>query len=160
MNILDIIILSLLAFAVYGGFRDGIIVQLCSIAGIVLGLYLSSRYDIEAAKLLGITGKYKEIWGYIIVMLTTLVVVSLAGHTARKLIRFVGLGPFDIIFGVALSLCKYLLIMSILFSVFDMVNTSYKLIDTEMLSQSMLYRPIVNITSLITPIWEEFTMQI
>ena len=44
MNILDIIVLILLIWAIYNGFRDGIVVQLGGLAGLFIGIYLAFRY--------------------------------------------------------------------------------------------------------------------
>ena len=45
MNTLDIILLVLLLIAAVAGWRKGIIVQACGIAGLVLGILFAMRFS-------------------------------------------------------------------------------------------------------------------
>ncbi len=154
MNIFDVIIIIILACSVYGGVKDGVVIQACSILGIFLGLYLGGEYCGEVTKMLGLKGEYANVWSYAIITLGAVIAVSIAAHTLRKVLHFAGLGIFDSILGVGLSLCKYLLILSVTFSLFDAVNNSYHIFKSGELKQSKLFYPIANLTKWITPAWD------
>ncbi len=154
MTIIDIIISIILIYAIFTGFREGIIIQACSIVGVVAGIIFGVKYGTVAASLFGITSQYNHIWGFIIVLILTAISVSIAANFARKVIHFAGFGLFDAMLGVALSLAKYLLILSLLFSAFDMVNSTFSIIPPQNLAKSTLYRPITNLSSWIMPAME------
>ncbi len=160
MNILDIIILVVLAYALYSGAREGVILQVCSLLGIVLGLYLGGNYSGAASSLFGITGEYKQLIGYAIVVIASIVAVMIAAYMLRKVLQVAGLGIFDTILGVALSLCKYLLILSILFTVFNGVNGAFKIVSNSDLEKSRLFMPIASLTEWVTPAWDWTQKQI
>ncbi|MEG1611058.1 MAG: CvpA family protein, partial [Alistipes sp.] len=45
MNGIDFILYLVMAFAIWDGWRHGVILQLCSLAGLVAGIWLAGRYD-------------------------------------------------------------------------------------------------------------------
>ncbi|MFI3270389.1 MAG: CvpA family protein [Rikenellaceae bacterium] len=154
MNIIDIIILAILAYALFSGAREGVIVQVCSLLGIVLGLYLGSTYSDSAADFFGVKGEYRLMIGYAIVVVATILVVVVTANLVRGVLKIAGLGIFDSILGVVLSLCKYLLIMSVLFRVFNGVNGVFNIFSDKELARSKFYYPIADITEWITPAWD------
>ena len=46
MNTIDLIVCLILALAVWNGWRQGFVMQICSLAGIVAGIWLASRYGV------------------------------------------------------------------------------------------------------------------
>ena len=48
MSVIDLIVGLLMLWAVFNGWRQGLILQLCSLAGIVLGAWLGIRFGTEA----------------------------------------------------------------------------------------------------------------
>lgn len=160
MNILDIIIIVICVYALYSGAKDGIVVQVCTILGILLGLHFGGVYCDSAAQMCGITGKYSSAWGYAIVVILSILAVSGVAYILRQVLKIAGLGIVDNILGAALSLCKYLLIMSFLFSIFEVANSAFDIISPKELSQSRLYDMVVSLTSYFTPAWEWTQAQI
>ena len=51
MSVIDLIVGLLMLWAVFNGWRQGLILQLCSLAGIVLGAWLGIRFGTEAGAL-------------------------------------------------------------------------------------------------------------
>ncbi len=154
MNIIDIIICIILIYAIITGFREGLIIQACSIIGVIAGVVLGVRHGTTAAALFGISSQYNYIWGFIIVLIISAISISIAANLASKVLHFAGFGLLDALLGSALSLCKYLLILSLLFSAFDIVNNSFIIIPHQKLAQTKLYRPITNLSGWITPALE------
>ncbi len=154
MNLIDIIIIGILLYAVYAGIKEGVVVQACSIAAIFLGLYLGSQYSESVASLFGISGAYKVTWGYLIVLIATIFAVGAIAVLTRKVVRSTGFGFLDTLLGVALSLAKYLLIMSFIFSTFNKLNDSYKFFPNDELKKSMLYGHIIELTKWSEPAWD------
>ena len=47
MNTLDLIVCLVLALAVWNGWRQGFVVQICSLAGIVAGIWIAARFGAQ-----------------------------------------------------------------------------------------------------------------
>ncbi len=154
MNIIDLVILVILAYALYGGARNGIIIQGLSIVGIGLGIWCGTHFGDSIAKFMGFEKQYAAMMGFLIAIILTLLVVAIVARVVRQVLQFAGFGLLDLILGAILSVCKYLLILSVLFSLFDTINHTFKLVDHKQIEKSTLYRPIANISTYITPAWD------
>ena len=62
MNTLDLIVCLVLALAVWNGWRQGFILQVCSLAGIVAGIWLAAQFGTRAVELL-MEGKSNRVIG-------------------------------------------------------------------------------------------------
>ena len=120
MNAIDLIVCLVLALAVWNGWRQGFVVQVCSLAGVVAGIWLAAHYG-------GRVGAWLEL---------------------------AGLGIADILLGVAVSVLKYLLILSALFSAFDKLNADYTLVGPRTVGQSKCYEPVLRLSEAVFPFLE------
>ncbi len=160
MNIIDIIILLILAYALFEGFREGIVVQACSIVGIAVGIWCGSKYGDTIANFLQIESDYSSTWGFIITLIVAILLVGIVARIARQILHFAGLSAVDKILGMALSLFKYVVIMSLMLSAFGFINSNVELVNSNTLAKSKLYQPIVNTTKWATPAWNWTVNQI
>ncbi len=151
MNVIDIIIIVCLVIAILWGIKDGAIRQAGSLAAFVVALLLAKSFGPQVATLLGINGQYAHIWGYAIVAIICFVGVGLVATTLRKVVSAVGLGSLDRLAGGVLSFLKCALLLSLIFSLFNILNGSYSLVDKATIDGSKLYRPVVSTSSYILP---------
>ncbi len=154
MNVIDIIIILVVIYALFEGFRDGLIVQACSIVVIAISIWCGARYGDLVASTLQISGEYSAVWGFVIAVILAIIAVSVGARIAKKVLHLAGLGPLDRLLGMLISLAKNLLIMSVLLSAFGFVNSNIKMVSNDTLSKSKFYQPIVNITNWATPAWD------
>ncbi len=153
MNILDGIILIVLCYSLFSGFRSGVVAQLFSVVGVVLAIWLGSLFGGNVIAMLGWDSSTSKIWGFLITFVLVLIGAAILSRTLRVLVRFVGLGIVDNILGMALSLAKYLIIISILFTSLIGFNNSYKLFSDKDLRSSRLFYPIASLSEYF-PVWE------
>lgn len=146
MNIFDGIVLLILGYSLFSGFRSGMVVQLLGVAGIIVAIWTASLF----CDSLGIKGESGKIWGFLILFFAVAIGVALLSRILRKMIHFVGLGIIDNLLGMTLSAAKYLIVMSILFSAFIAFNNDYKLFSKQALNSSHLLYPIASISKYIT----------
>lgn len=154
MNSIDLIVSVVALLAVWNGWRQGVVVQLFSLAGIVAGIYLASRYGAVAGELLRLDPQIAAPAGFVVVLLLTILLVAVAARLVRKLFHFAGFGVADIVLGVVVSLLKYALVLSVLFSAFDTLNADYTLIKPETVERSKLYKPVMRFSGLLFPFLE------
>lgn len=155
MNVIDIIVCAILVIAVYNGWKSGVIVQTCSLAGILIGIYLASEYGTDIGVMLRLEGQPAVVIGFIVVLLGTMVVVTLVSYAIRKLFRFAGLGVLDIALGIVVSIIKYALILSVAFSAFDTLNRGFEMVDKQILNNSIFYKPIMKISVVAFDLFDE-----
>lgn len=154
MNAVDLIVCLVLALALWNGWRQGFIVQICSLGGIVVGIWLASRFGAEVGGWLRLDEEVTAAGGFVTVLVVAVLVVAIAGRLIRRLFHFAGFGVADILLGMAVSAVKYLLVLSVLFSAFDKLNVDYSLVGPKMIEQSRSYRPIMRLSGSLLPFLE------
>ena len=113
MNILDIIIIAAVIFFLIRGVFRGIVREIGSLAGVVLGIWLGNLYYPEVAHLLKSfipPGKYLPIIAFALIFLVVLVLCNLLGWLFKKFFQKLFLGWIDRILGAGLALLKGLVL--------------------------------------------------
>ena len=161
MNALDLIILlCCIAAAVNGAFK-GLVQQLASLVGIVIGVWLSFRLATPAgAWLAGVTdlkdGTVARVIAFAVIFLLVTVGVLLLGKLLGKLLRIATLGWVDRILGAFFALCTAALVLGGAIVAFDSLNNAFSLVSKEILNASMLYGPLKDFTYFAFPFLKEF----
>ena len=123
MNILDIFILCTLVFFVVQGIFRGFLREIASLAGVVLGIFLGSRFQPEATALLKahvLDFHYLPVVSFVLIFAMVLVASNILGYTMSFFFRKAFLGWVDRGLGVWLALTKgviftYLIIVLLTF---------------------------------------------
>ena len=76
MNTIDLIVCLILALAVWNGWRQGFVMQICSLAGIVAGIWLASRYGVYVGAWLKLDATVSAAGGFVVVLLACLLYTS------------------------------------------------------------------------------------
>ena len=103
MNTLDLIVCLVLALAVWNGWRQGFVVQICSLAGIVAGIWIAARFGAQVGGWLRLDDEVAAAGGFVSVLVVVILVVAIAGRVVRKVFHFAGLGVADTLLGIAVS---------------------------------------------------------
>lgn len=151
MNWLDIVIAIPILWGLWKGFRDGIILQLGGIAGIILGVWLAFRHGRAFGVWLHFDPPIATVAGFTIILIGVLLLIALVGRLTRGLFRISGLGMIDQIGGLILGGIKILLIVSLLLYGFDFLNRKQNWVEQQTLDRSSLYRPVKNISNYVFP---------
>ena len=155
MNVFDLIIYLALAWAVFNGWRKGFLLQLVSFVAIAAAIYCAIKYGVEAGAMLGLEGTTASIAGFLAIFLAAIIVVTVAGHLLRAVLRFSGLGAMDVVLGVLFSVLKVGLIVGVMFSWFTTINNNYSLVEEQTIEESRWFEPITSMTDKLTPYFEE-----
>ena len=154
MNTVDLIVCLVVVLAVWNGWRQGFIVQICSLAGIVAGIWLAARFGAEVGGWLRLDEGVAAAGGFVVVLVVVVLAVAIAARLARKLFRFAGFGVADIVLGIVVSLLKFLLVLSVLFSAFDRLNEDYCLVGPRTIDRSRTYKPVMRLSESLFPFLE------
>ena len=151
MNGLDIVLGIPLLYALYRGFKEGVLVQLGGIAGLLLGVWFAFRYGSEFGRWLGVGEEFATVAGFLLIVVGVLVLIALLSRLLRGLVRVAGLGVFDRIGGVVLSAVKVALILSVLLSGFEALNRRQGWVSEQAMARSLLYKPVSDVSGLVFP---------
>ncbi len=160
MNIIDIIIVAALALSSILGFRDGVIRQLGSLAAIIVAVLFARTFGDDVAAGLAIKGDYAHIWGFVIVLLISMIGVGFIATLLRKIVSAVGLGALDRLAGALLGFIKGLLLLSIALALFNFINTAVQIVEPQTTKSSKLYEPIIATSGYIIPAYGWIEQQI
>lgn len=112
MNLIDILVCLVLALCIWSGWRNGILVQLSGIVGIVVGAWIAYRFSHTVGQWLDLEELPSEAI-FIIVLISVLICVILLCHLITRLLRAGGLaGPLRIL-GAAFAVAKGLLLLGL-----------------------------------------------
>lgn len=154
----DIVLLIPLVFALIKGFRKGLILEIASLVGLILGIYAASEFSHLINDWLKEEFDFDQnLVAFGLTFAIVLIGVHFLGKLVEKLVKLVAMGWLNKLGGSAFSLIKWSAILSIVLLIFDKINSSYPIVDDEPLNNSFLYEPIKDFTPTILPFLEEFS---
>lgn len=155
ITIFDIIVAIPLLWAVYRGFKDGIVVQLGGIAGLLVGVYLAFRFGSAAGEKVGdwfgTDPATSSIVGFIVVVILVIVAVAILSRLLSKLFCAAGMSMLVKVGGVLLAVLKMALILGLLIYSFDWLNRTTHWVEEETLDSTVLYRPLLSAAEFTFP---------
>ncbi len=156
MSIIDIIILVLIALAIFKGLKDGLIKQVGGIAGLFVGIILAGRFSALLSQYLhqwiNASENIVKIISFILIIVATCFLMHLLGLLLEKIITITTLGWINKLGGVLLSVFGVVLLIGVLLSLIEYINTSwFHLIPDEAIRQSECVKIITSVTDVVFP---------
>lgn len=155
-NYIDAFVLVVLIYSAYKGFSRGFIIVIASLAALVLGIIGAIYFsDITASFLhekTDISEEYISISAFALTFGGIIAGVHLLAQIINQAVKVVALGPLNKVMGAAFSMLKTVLVLSVVFYLFDFVNTQAKIVNKHTLNDSIAYRPIMGITDNLIPL--------
>lgn len=160
MNKIDLILAIPLLWGAFIGFKKGLILELASLVGLILGLYGSIKFsDFTAQQLTEHVEVSTEWLGLISFLLTFLLIVFtifLLAKLLDKAMKLIALGLVNRLLGMLFGLLKYALIASTLLYIFENVNRKFGFIEENYTDESLLYVPLKAVTSPFEDLFSSF----
>lgn len=154
MNTIDIVIAVILIYALVKGWLSGIIVQLAGIAGILAGIWVASYFSVKISSWLGMDNVNSQVM-YIVTLIVVMVLVILLLNLLDRLLKGAGLSAPIRILGMIFSVGKWLLILTLVLSVYKSIVTSWHLGMSETVTSSVFYKPLTEIEKHVFPYIKE-----
>lgn len=139
MNFFDILTLIALIWAVVSGWRSGFVSQLLGLVGIILGIILSLRYGAAVGEMFNIDARFSVVAGFLITFVVILIAATLLSRLLAKVLSFIGLGWINTLLGIALSVIKGLLVLSMLYAAIFALNANSQLIEPDYFNNSISF---------------------
>lgn len=155
MNVLDIIILIILAWGAFRGFTQGFILQVVTFIALIIGIWASIRFSDSMADLLtksfDITGKYLPVLSFIMIFVLVVVIAHLIGMLLTRFFEMATLGWLNRLGGIAFGILKYAFIISVLLTVQYRIRDKMQIIPQKQVEGSLLYKPVSGIAPAVFP---------
>lgn len=153
MNYFDIITGILLILAIIKGFKNGLIIELASLAALVLGLFGAIKFSsiTETYLMEHIDSSHIGLIAFIVTFIAIVIGVHLVAKVVDKLVSAIALGMINRVLGAIFSLLKYAFIISVIIAILGSFEKTYSLIPEEQKSSSHLYEPLKSIAPSIFP---------
>lgn len=155
MSIIDVILAIPLAWALYRGFRKGLILELATLVGLIAGLYAglhftaaTSRYLCETFR---INGSYLPVLAFSVIFILVILLVYFIGKMLEKTAETLMLGFINKIAGAFFSLIKMTLILSFLLFIINSFARGGSILSEEQQKKSYLYNPIADFAPMLLP---------
>lgn len=153
MNFLDIIIIIPILWGIYKGYRKGFIIELASLAALLLGVYaaihFSDNFTSFLDRFLGLEKKYIDIIAFALTFIVVVIIVMFIAKLLDKIIKVVMLGFINRVVGAVFGIIKAVIILSFLILLIELIDDRQKLITEERKDNSMLYYPVASIAPVI-----------
>ena len=156
MNYFDIIIIIILVSSILFGFSNGFVKEAASLVALVFGIWGTIKFSAFTAQKLydffDISGQYTGIIAFIITFVVIVITIHFIGIIVTKIVNLTPLGFLNKLFGSAFRLLRSVLVLSVVFCIFNSINTKKPFLPKGQIEQSLLYNPISDIVPSLFPI--------
>lgn len=153
MNYFDIITGIILILAIIKGLKNGLIIELSSLAALVLGLFGAIKFSniTESYLVEHIDSAYIGIIAFITTFVLIVVGIHLLAKAIDKLVKAIALGMVNRVLGAIFSVLKYAFIISVVLAILGSFERSFSIIPESQRDTSHLYEPLRSIAPSVFP---------
>ena len=141
MNLLDIIIAIPLCYLIFKGYRRGIIFEVASLAGIIVGCILAVRFAHAFATIVNIDGDNAFLVSFFIIFVAAIVLSLFLAKIVERVLKLVHVGFINSLVGALFGLLKGLCIVGVLLYFIAIIDLKECVLTKDAKQSSMLYRP-------------------
>ncbi|MFT7085998.1 MAG: membrane protein required for colicin V production [Vicingaceae bacterium] len=160
MSQIDIILIIPLLWGAIMGFKKGLVLELASLVGLVLGIYGAIKFsDYTAEKLIqyvDITQEWLGLISFLVTFVLIVFAVFLAARLLNKALKLVALGFVNRVLGLLFGSLKFAIIISTVLYFFENMNKKFDFVSTDYAEESILYQPIKLATQPFKELLEDF----
>lgn len=155
MNYIDVFLAVLLVIAAIQGFRKGFVIELASLAALILGIWGGVKFSDWTARFItdttGFHSKYLNVIAFIIVFVGIVVIIHILANVLDKTIKAVALGFLNRLAGIIFGVLKVSVILSILLILFDAVDQNVHILPETQKAESKMYKPMRELVPTLFP---------
>jgi membrane protein required for colicin V production len=153
LNALDWIIISMLIWGFISGFRKGLIMELATLLGLFLGIWLAIKGHFKMEELIrgnsSLDGAWLPYLSFLLVFIGVYILCYFAGKALSAAVSLVMLGIFNRIAGGVFGMIKWVLFSSVFFLMVN--NAGWSFISSELEKESSMFASVKSISGFIYP---------
>lgn len=139
---LDIVLAIPMAWFLYKGFKKGLIFELSSLIGLVVGIYCSIKFSKYVSTLIGIEGEYSILVAFFVTFIGVFLLSLFLGKCIEGLIKLMKMGVLNNILGSIFGLLKCVCVLSVVMYYVVLIDFNNVIITNKTREQSIFYQPI------------------
>ena len=146
--LIDIAIVLLVLWALFKGWQNGLLKEITSSIGFLVGLLVASLFYSTLGDYLGMDGTagyITNIIAFIILWIITPIALGFVANNLTACLKGLRMGWANSLLGATVSVLKYLILMSCVFNVMSILG----IVSTEKAAGSRLYRPVKGALSFV-----------
>jgi len=155
MNYIDMFVWVVLIYAVFMGFRRGLVMQLTLLAAFIAGIFCALKFSGLTADLLekkfNMNPEYIYLVSLGITFALVFILVNIAGRLTQKFIEAVELSFFNRILGTLFSIGKTILIVGVLLAYVDRIDRRAHFLPDGTREHSIFFSPLSKVACLLFP---------
>ncbi len=155
MSLLDIIILIPLVWFTVKGFTKGLIIELASLAALVLGIYIAYFFSDFTAHILtdklGMTSQYIQPLSFVVTFLIVIILVFILAKALEAVVKTASLGVFNKLAGALFGFIKITLICAFCLYQLAYFDINEKFITKNTKEKSYTYKPLMKVSVTVMP---------
>jgi membrane protein required for colicin V production len=155
MNYIDMFITVLLIYAIFRGITRGLVLQLASLAAVLVGIYTAVRLSGFTARYLAQHWTFSFEYLYIVSLAITFtlvfVLINLLGRLLENIVETVHLSFLNKIAGAFFNICKVMLIVGVILLFIDRIDKQISILPKNAREGSFFYKPVTSITLFLFP---------
>lgn len=159
MNFLDLLIAIPLGYLIFKGYKRGLIFELTSLAGIVIGSIVAVRMANWFSMLVGLEGKNAILVAFFILFVGVVVLALFVGKFIERFIKLIHVGFVNNLAGAILGMLKGVCIVGVLLYYVAIIDLREKVLTRDIKQASMLYRPVIKTGSQLVGKMDEYLME-
>lgn len=155
MNIFDILLLAVFVFAVIKGYIHGFVMEIMSLAVIVLAIILA-KYFVpytfpSFSEWLNCPEYVAKPIAYLVIFLAIVFLCHFLAKVIERMLKIMMLNQFNMFLGACVSLLKYILIMSLVLNLVHEVNNRTHIFSEDKENSSLMYNPVRKVMPSLLP---------
>jgi membrane protein required for colicin V production len=155
MNSIDIAIVILLLWGAINGFIKGFVVQSITLIALILGVWAGASFyepiGIQLSKWLSLNSKIMQVLAFTLIFIAILIIMHYISKLLTNMMGKSVLGRLNRIGGVLFGIAKMAFISSVLIVIIQKFDTHQKILTTETINGSALFKPVSGIAPAIFP---------
>ena len=164
MGILDIVIIAIFVWGAVSGFMKGFIKQLATLLGIIVGLLAAKAlYSMVAEQYLSKvtdSATIAQILAFVLIWIGVPLLFALFATILTRAMDAISLGWLNRMLGAGLGALKFLLVASLLVSVFEFIDSDNRIVEKNIKDESALYYPMKDFAGIFIPAAKNVTDQL
>ena len=154
-NWIDITLAVFLVWSLIKGFRKGFVIELATLAALILGIYGALKFaDVTAEYLtynIDLPEDYTPLIAFVVTFVVIVIAVHLLARMLDKMIKMVALGFLNRFAGAVFSLLKTALFLSFILFFIESIDQTVQVIPQKTKKESVLYYPLTDFAFRIIP---------
>jgi len=155
MNYIDLILGIILIIAAFQGFRQGFIVELASLAALILGIWGAIHFSDWTADFITDTTGYKSehlsTIAFVVTFIAIVILIHILGKMLDTAVKAVALGFLNRLAGIIFGVLKAAVILSIFLLLFESVDENVHILPAGQKAESKIYQPLKQLVPTLFP---------